>query len=69
MKLGMMDVGIFCKEPRNGISTEKGTVTVLQKHSSQQLISCIYLSLLMCFVVVVVVYHLLFLQTAASPSS
>lgn len=30
MKLGMMDVGIFCKEPRFGISTEKGTVTILQ---------------------------------------
>lgn len=26
MKLGMMDVGIFCKEPRFGISTEKGTM-------------------------------------------
>lgn len=26
MKLGMMDVGIFCKESRFGISTEKGTV-------------------------------------------
>lgn len=26
MKLGMMDVGIFCKEPRFGISTEKGRV-------------------------------------------
>lgn len=26
MKIGMMDVGIFCKEPRFGISTEKGKV-------------------------------------------
>lgn len=25
MKLGMMDVGILCKDPRFGISTEKGT--------------------------------------------
>lgn len=24
MKVGMMDVGIICKEPRFGISTEKG---------------------------------------------
>lgn len=26
MKLGMMDVGIFCRESRFGISTEKGRV-------------------------------------------
>lgn len=26
MKNGMMDVGIFCREPRFGISTEKGRV-------------------------------------------
>lgn len=29
MKQGMMDVGIFCKEARIGINSEKGKVTML----------------------------------------
>lgn len=34
MKLGMMDVGIFCKEPRFGINTEKGKSSTCKMSSA-----------------------------------
>lgn len=70
MKRGMMDVGIFCKEPRFGISTEKGTVTTTRFNSVRSSSAAFVSHLLTCVVVVVVVVRRpLIPQTAASPSS